>query len=291
MYCFGLALALLTLSCLSSASRTQYNQPCPLLGPVFPAPSNPAGSNAINSATKSATRAIQAALLNATTYGQLESNTASFSIDVYSTHERSSIFTYHYSAPALAHPAEGVATVDSNTIYRIGSVSKLLTVYTYPAAAGDVSFNEPVTKYIPELAAYATKNAAALKTSDIDIFDWNEITVGALASHMAGIVRGFAPNLASEASRAQFLGPVPDVNVKFCGNLKGNYPVIGAVSRSLMFFFLCSLWYTPIPSVLELVGVPGRALCETHPLTTPQICIMSMLGCFCALLLSHSVIF
>lgn len=225
MYCFGFALTILTLSYLSFTSLAQYNQPCPLLGPVFPAPSNPSGSNAIKLATKSATNAIQAALLNATIYGQLDSSTTSFSIDVYSAHEKGSIFTYHYSAPALAHPTEGVVKVDSNTIYRIGSVSKLLTVYTYLAAAGDASFNEPVTKYIPELAAYATKNAAALKTSDIDIFDWNEITVGALASHMAGIIRDYAPNLASEASLVQLLGPVPDVNVSFCGNLaQGQLP-------------------------------------------------------------------
>jgi CubicO group peptidase (beta-lactamase class C family) len=225
MYSPAFVLTLLTLSSLSFTSLAQSVQPCPLLGPVFPAPSNPSRSSAIRAATKSATDAIQAALLNATIYGQLDPNTTSFSIDVYSAHEKSSIFTYHYSAPALAHPTEGVAKVDSNTVYRIGSVSKLLTVYTYLAAAGDVSFNEPVTKYIPELAAYAKKNAAALKTSDIDVFDWNDVTVGALASHMAGIVRDFAPNLASEASLVQLLGPVPDVNVKFCGNLaQGQLP-------------------------------------------------------------------
>lgn len=67
--------------------------------------------------------------------------------------------------------------MDSNIIYRISSVSNLLIVYTDLAAAGDVSFNEPVTKYIPELAAYTSKNAAALRTNDIDFFYWNGITV------------------------------------------------------------------------------------------------------------------
>src|SRR5271163_1079925 len=121
----------LTLSSLSFPSMAQYAQSCPLLGSAFPSPANPSGSSAITTATQTATDATQAALLNATVYGQLDSNTTSFSIDVYSTHETSSIFTYHYSAPALAHPTEGVAQVDSNTIYRIGSVSKLLTVYIY----------------------------------------------------------------------------------------------------------------------------------------------------------------
>lgn len=53
---------------------------------------------------------------------------------------------------------------------------KLLAVDTYLATAGSVSFNEPVPKYIPELAAYASKNAAALWTNDIDVCDYSDIT-------------------------------------------------------------------------------------------------------------------
>jgi CubicO group peptidase (beta-lactamase class C family) len=166
----AIALSILTIWSLSLRSFAQYVQPCPLLGPVFPAPSHPSSSSPIRTAAKSAIDAIQAALVNATVYGQLDSTTTSFSIDVYSSHENGSIFTHHHSAPALAHPTEGVAKVDSNTIYRIGSISKLLTMYTYLAAADDVSFNEPVTKYIPELAAYAEKNAAALESGKASIF-------------------------------------------------------------------------------------------------------------------------
>ena len=130
-------------------------------------------------------------------------------------------------------------------------------MYTYLAAAGDVSFNEPVTKYIPELAAYAEKNAAALETSDIDLFDWNDITVGALASHLSGIVRDFAPNLASEGPIPALLPPVPDVNVKFCGNpAQSQLPC----NRSGKFVFLFRTNRTPWPTVvllvLNLVGAP-----------------------------------
>jgi Beta-lactamase len=252
-------LTILTLLSLWPTSLAQSVQPCPLFGPVFPAPSNPSNSRAIKAATKSANNAIQAALLNATAYGQLDPNSTSFSIDVYSTHENGSIFTYHYSAPALAHPTEGVARVDSNTIYRIGSVLKLLTVYTYLIAAGGVSFNEPVTNYIPELAAYAKKNAAALKTSHIDVFDWNDITVGALASHMAGIAREFAPNLASEVALIQLLGPVPDVNVKFCGNpAQRQLPCNRSGESVLVILFLVrrALRHAIAASILNLIYAP-----------------------------------
>lgn len=79
---------------------------------------------------KAASDAIQAALLNITAHGQPEPNSMTFSIDVYSTYEKSSVFNYHYTASAFVHPTEGVAKADSNTTYCIGSVSRLLTVHT-----------------------------------------------------------------------------------------------------------------------------------------------------------------
>lgn len=200
------------------SSLAQSTKPCPLLGPDFPPPVSLINRDAIQNAKQKLTHSLQAALLNATIYGQFDPNATSFSLDVYSIHEKNSLFTYHFSAPALAHPAEGVATVDSNTIYRIGSVSKLLTVYTYLIQVGDVSFNEPITNYVPELASYAASHSAALQSNEIDFVDWNSITVGALASQMAGIPRDFASGAASDADLASFgLPPVPAVNVSICG--------------------------------------------------------------------------
>ncbi len=209
-----------------SLSLGQYDSPCPLLGPDFPAPSSPASSNAIKGAIQTMNDSLKNALVKATIYGQLDPNTTSFSVNVYSTHEDTSLFTYHYSAPGLAHPSEGVATVDSNTVYRIGSISKLLTVYNFLIAVGDVSFNEPITKYVPELSTYATKNAAILETDDIDTFNWVDITVGALASQLSGIVRDFSLSPASEAPLEKIgFPPFPATNIAYCGDpVQGQLP-------------------------------------------------------------------
>ncbi|MCJ1462110.1 hypothetical protein MMC07_000710 [Pseudocyphellaria aurata] len=217
-------------------SLTQSSSPCPLRGPDFPPPTTPSHSHAVQNAKQNLTSSLQAALLNATAYSLQDFNATSFSLDVYSIHEQQSLFTYHFSAPALAHPTQGVATVDSNTIYRIGSASKLLTVYTYLVEAGDVSFNHPITEYVPELASYAASHAAALQSNEIDFVDWNSVTVGALASQLAGIPRDFAPGATSDAYFSSVgLPPVPAVNASFCGGDQVQLPCDRAAFFSSFF--------------------------------------------------------
>ena len=207
------------LSIVPSSAAQYYSTPCLLFGPDYPTPTNLSHSVAINTATQNFRASLQAALTNATAYGQLDPVSTSFSIDVYSLTQETPLFTSHYSAPALSKPAAGVATVDSNTIYRIGSTSKLWTVYLYLIEAGDLSFNDPITKYIPELAAYANANTVALNEDDVDITNWNDVTVGALASQLAGIARDAAPAPSQDAKLAAAgLPPVPGINGSFCGN-------------------------------------------------------------------------
>ncbi|KAI9847188.1 MAG: hypothetical protein M1837_003051 [Sclerophora amabilis] len=200
-------------------SRAENAGPCPLLGPDVPPPFSPSASNNVARAKQDLAALIQAALQGATKDVQLDPNNTSFSIDVYSLHEKESLFTYHYSAPALADPKEGVAEVNSDTIYRIASVSKLFTVYTYLVAVGDTSLSSPVTNYVPELADYAAKHAEDLQTNDIDYVDWRSITIGALASQMSGVFRDVAPGPAADAKLShRGLPIVPPVNASYCGD-------------------------------------------------------------------------
>ena len=209
--CLFLALPFISLAQLETSS-------CPLLGPDFPPPVNPSASQAVSEAQQLMITAIEQALRNTTRYGRLDSNATSFSLELYSLYETDPLFTYHFSAPALANPIEGVATVDSNTIYRIGSISKLFTVYMYLITAGDASFNDPITKYVPELAQHAESNAEVLETDDIDTVHWKDITIGALASQLAGIGRdpSHAP-LVDEMYLSVGLPPVPLSNASYCG--------------------------------------------------------------------------
>jgi CubicO group peptidase (beta-lactamase class C family) len=186
-------------------------QACPPFTPNLPISRPLAGTAAIAATIQNITGLIDAVLAE----GLISDNDTSFSVDIYSLHDGGSLFTYHYSAPNLQHATEGVTSVDSNSIYRIGSISKVFTVYTYLASSGDISWNEPVTKYVPELA----KAASSTKDdSDLDAVRWDDITLGSLASHLAGVIRDVQGNIPSSLA-VLGLPPVPETNGSYCGSI------------------------------------------------------------------------
>ncbi|KAL5344873.1 hypothetical protein ACLOAV_010270 [Pseudogymnoascus australis] len=175
----------LALSLLLAESTVADYHPCVLIGPDVPIPRALSSTSALKDGIVSIKKAIADAIsTGVTSYGDMDASATSFSLEIYSLHEEEPLFTYHYDAPGLANSTDGVKKIDSDSIYRLGSISKLLTVYTFLAAVGDVSFNEPVTKYIPELAEYAAQHAGE---DEIDFINWDSITVGSLASQLSGI--------------------------------------------------------------------------------------------------------
>lgn len=193
---------------------------CFPLGPTYPPPRTPSKTRALARALDTFNSTITESLTaNGSSYGQLDPNTTSFSLEIFSLHEGQPLFTYHFSAPEFGNATEGVRKVNSSTVYRLGSMSKLLSVYNFLIAAGDVHFNEPITKYVPELATFAAQHKAALQTNNIDYVSWDEVTVGALASQMAGISReeAFGPVQDADLREALGLPEVTSVNASFCG--------------------------------------------------------------------------
>lgn len=176
----------ITLLAAISAAANLYTQPCPLYGQNYPAPTGLATSKHVEAATESVVNQLLKAKNEATAYGALDTKTTAFSVDFYSLDDEDTIFSHHFMpAQLLDQRTAGVEEVDSDTIYRVGSVSKLWTVYLYLLAAGDQTWNEPITEFIPELHEI-DQTQGFDPTSDVD---WESITVGALASHLAGIGR------------------------------------------------------------------------------------------------------
>lgn len=174
-------------SVLALVGRCHAINYCPLLGAVYPAPQNISSNALAKSTVASLTAALdQAVRKNKTTYGNFSSASNSFSISVVSTNEDKPIFQYQHTARQLDNAS--TTSVTGDTMFRIGSVSKLFTVFALLLQKGTILFDDPVTRYIPELADIAETQASGM-FDPVSQVAWKDVTIGALASHLAGIGR------------------------------------------------------------------------------------------------------
>jgi hypothetical protein len=150
---------------------------CPLLGPTFTADFDLSESDAFARAKASFPEVIDTLFKS----GVVDPSVSSFFLDVYSAVTNESLYSYSHqaSAPAMneSFPAGGIT---DETIFRIGSVSKLYTVYSILTHAGGVDvLDHPVIQYLPELKGNS-------RDDPLSKIAWEDVTLGTLASHMAG---------------------------------------------------------------------------------------------------------
>lgn len=163
--------------------------PCPLLGPFYPPFKVDIKDKAIESSLKNLTAKFDDLMRTGDgENGPVNTNTTSFSIAVFSTNEGTAgdepfYWQYHYTAPDYRIGPNKPRNVTKDSIYRIGGLTELFTVWSLLRTLGDGIFNDPVTRYLPELSNDSSTHASIRQTI------WNDITVGQLASHMGGIPR------------------------------------------------------------------------------------------------------
>lgn len=146
-----------------------FAKKCPFLGPTFPAPKSLSDSVSFQSALTDLQVNIETALSTGnSSHGPVNPNDT-YSIQIFSTSSAKPLLDYHRRGLDVV----GNRTLDGDSIYRIASTTKLFTVYLLLLQAGDGIFNDPVPKYLPELAGKQ---------------NWDEITVGTLAGYVSGIV-------------------------------------------------------------------------------------------------------
>ncbi|KAL9570080.1 hypothetical protein ACKAV7_005588 [Fusarium commune] len=156
----ALSLGLATLPQQANAQET----PCPLLGAIFPPVQHPLKSSAFSDTI---------AQLNATfneldRNGTLEGFNTTFYIQAFSASD--TLFQHGYVPPSM----KGFLTsgsLNEDTVFRVGMKR----------------MNDPVTKWVPELAHAARKN----KGDPTRKVQWDEVTIGQLSGHLAGISRNF----------------------------------------------------------------------------------------------------
>jgi hypothetical protein len=164
------------------------NTPCPPLGRNFPLPKSPSTASTIASVIAVLQKQLELSIKTGnSSNGLTPPNTTSFSIALFSTENNSSdpyLWQYHPTAPSLSISA-GVKSVDADSVYCIGTLTQLFTVYAFLTKAGDVHWEEPVTKWVPDLAQ-AAKTLDA-KSQPLRYVDWGDVTL--VASHLSGIAR------------------------------------------------------------------------------------------------------
>ena len=163
------------------------SDPSLLLGPVFPAPRHLSTNFGFLAAGSQLSSALRNSLIQGKTpFGNFTPNVSSVSISMTSTAQELPIFAFNLTGSHLNASAGGVEKVSVDTVFRIGSISKLFTVYAFLLHNGLELWQRPITDYVPELARLSQHSCAAW---DLDSVRWEEVTLGSLASHMSGIGR------------------------------------------------------------------------------------------------------
>jgi CubicO group peptidase (beta-lactamase class C family) len=181
MISFTRLVPLLPVLCNSVANAVN---PCPLLGPSWPAPTSISADPIVSEALQNVTTTIQQAI----SAGNFSGN--SLSLQIFDANDPGALLSLSYTANDI-NTTLGVSKVDENTVFRIGSTSKLFTMIMLLIENGFSPLQDPISDFIPELrrAAIELSRNSTQWDDGIDFTKWNEVTVGELASHLAGIAR------------------------------------------------------------------------------------------------------
>lgn len=121
-----------------------------LIGPVYLPPANvsfQAFSEASSNLRESINKAIQT---GNSSFGPVDTQTTSFSASIFSAASNETLFDFHFEAPQLKGSYTKGRLTDA-TVYRTGSLGKLLTIYAFLVDIGDRVYLDPITKYVVSL--------------------------------------------------------------------------------------------------------------------------------------------
>lgn len=194
MHCLSSLSCALSLLCfhLTSAQVSKY-QPCPLLGPYLPKPIIDSTSPALRSALQKFTSYIDSYIKNGTgEFGPITPNTTSFSVGIFAGATYASENTsgapyfdeYHHTASDM-DDSQSQAT-NPRSIYAIGDLTQIFVVLMVLAEEGESVWSRSIAEFIPDLLHNSTAGSTYDATRDVN---WNQVTMGDLAGHLAGIAR------------------------------------------------------------------------------------------------------
>lgn len=157
-------------------SLVPANPNCPIWGAEFPKPQRLTESAVWKAAMENLTATFDDVDRTAINY--------SYTVQVFSTNPGPPIlFERFTTARDLPSNTTGVEKVDVDTVFRIGSVTKIFTVLAFLAETGDKYFNRPITQFVPELQDIVNRRGNAT-VDEVRTVRWEDITIEALMSQV-----------------------------------------------------------------------------------------------------------
>ncbi|KAL2397234.1 putative hydrolase M10 [Exophiala dermatitidis] len=161
---------------------------CRYQSPAFPAPDYSQPIPELQKAFRQIEASITS-LINSPNHPEF--NSSSYSIEV--TSAQKTLWTTFHTAIDKDPERPGADVVDGSSVYRIASITKTFTVLgiLQQQALGNLHLDNPVVKYIPELAA-TTPTTPGNQNAKTPQIQWENITLRSLASQLSGIPRDWA---------------------------------------------------------------------------------------------------
>lgn len=162
-----------------------------LPGPSYPAPEDISSDSSRVAATwHNVTSALDQTLrgggLGKLAAAMLKNTT--FSMGMFSLHDQDAdSLQYHHTALSTLNGTYGTKNVDADSIYRVASVSKLITTYAGMVELHENDWNTPLTKIYPAFKEFVEKTA--VEADSVKNIQWDKVTVGDIAAHLGGIPR------------------------------------------------------------------------------------------------------
>jgi CubicO group peptidase (beta-lactamase class C family) len=112
-----------------------------------------------------------------------------FSLGLWSLHDPAAKeLQYHYASPETANNPNGTNEPDADSIYKVASVTKLMTVMSGLLSLSHEQWNTPLSEIYPLLGE--------LDSSDeVQSIQWDQVTPWALAQQIAGINSNAVPEI------------------------------------------------------------------------------------------------
>ncbi|KAI3332825.1 beta-lactamase/transpeptidase-like protein [Ustulina deusta] len=118
-----------------------------------------------------------------------------FSLGLFSVHDprAAGSLQYHHTGPDIKNSSFGVNKVDGNSIYRVASMTKVISVYAGLLLLDPGDWHKPLTEIFPEIASLP-------KDDPVHHIQWDTITPFSLSSQISGIPANARPFDAGELS-------------------------------------------------------------------------------------------